>query len=191
MKKKSLIFLSLILSGSLFAQQNAFIQKEAKVFANSSAKAQAGKIEIATPVEVLETKANLQKVKLIGWSAYGFENVLFKDVGQRVIYAALDEKVAKKAKVISSKTDDYDTQWNQVSYELWIKKDTTTKNIENVWSVGKELFTNRCGACHASPELTHYTTNQWPGVINSMKSRAGLTDEEMQMVTKFVQNNAK
>ncbi|SKB46024.1 hypothetical protein [Malaciobacter marinus] len=192
MKKRSLILIGLIFSNSLlFAGQNAYLKNDGQVFLTPNAKKEVGKIDTATPVEVLNEKGNFKKVKVSGWAAYGFENVLFKDVGKRIFYLVLDDNKTIKPQILGEKTDTYDTVWKNVSYTFWVKKESLSKDIDSIYAKGKELFTNRCGACHAAPELEHYTVNQWPSIINSMKPRAGLTDEDMQFVVKFVQKHGK
>lgn len=192
MKKRNLILIGLIFSNSLlFAGQKAYLNSDQKVFLNANSKKVIGKIDTATPVEVLGTKGDFKKIKVSGWAAYGFENVLFKDVGKRVFYLVLNDNKTKKPQIHDKKTDTYDTQWKNVSYTLWIKKGSLAKSIDSVYAKGKELFANRCGACHAAPELEHYTVNQWPSIIKSMKPRAGLTDADMQYVVKYVQAHGK
>ncbi len=188
MKKSRIIISTIVLSSSLlFAGQMNFIKYDTKVYNHSNAKNQIGTIDTATPVDVLSSKGNFKEIKVTGWAGYGFENVLFKDVGERVFYLLLNDNKTLKIKELVEKTDSFGTLWKKVSYKVWVDKKSLTKNIESIDNQGKELFASRCGACHASPEIKHYTINQWPSIITAMKPRAGLSDQEEKLVTKYLQ----
>lgn len=188
MKRKKIILSSVLFSTSLlFAGQNTFINNDSKVFLKADAKVEIGKIDTATPVEVLSSKGQFKEIKVTGWAGYGFENVLFKDVGQRVFYLVLNDNKTKKPKKLATKTDSFETQWKKISYTLWVNKKSLTTNLDDVYNKGKELFVTRCGSCHASPEIKHYTANQWPNIIVAMKPRAGLSGQEVQFITKYLQ----
>ncbi len=188
MKKNKIILSSILFSTSLlFAGQNGFISHDSKVFLNADGKKEIGKIDTATPVEILSSKGNFKEIKVVGWGGYGFENVLFKDVGERVFYLVLNDNKTKKPKELAEKTDSFETQWKKVSYTLWVNEKSLTTNIDEVYKEGQELFVTRCGSCHVSPEIKHYTTNQWPNIIEGMKSRAGLTKQDVKYITKYIQ----
>ncbi len=55
---------------------------------------------------------------------------------------------------------------------------------------GEKLFYERCTACHAPRDPSHYSQRQWQGITPSMFPRAGLSDEEAALVTEFLMNNA-
>lgn len=185
-------FFALILASNLiFASDLKFTSSDSQIYINSNDENSIGIVELATPVEVLELKDKMAKIKLKGWSADGFENVLFADIGKRIIYLNADEKIKKYAKVLQNKIDDYDSSWNEVSYEIWIKKSNLIKSKDKALEEGAEIYENSCGACHASPSIKHYTVNQWPNIIKSMETRAGLMQEERQAVIKFLQNQVK
>ncbi len=189
---KKLILLSLFASSFLFAaDKTAYATQDVDIYLDANSKKSIGKIELSTPLKLISQDDKFDKVQITGWSSEGFENVLFKDIGQRIIYLRADESIRKNAKIIKTKTDDYDSTWNKVSYKVWIKKGNLADNIDEALKKGKEIYTNRCGACHASHDTKHYTANQWPNIIKSMEDRAGLNKSEKQSVIKYVQNNSK
>ncbi len=56
---------------------------------------------------------------------------------------------------------------------------------------GEKLFYERCTLCHVPREPGDYTKKQWHGITQSMFPRAGLNDQEKDIVLKFLEANAK
>ena len=57
-------------------------------------------------------------------------------------------------------------------------------------SPGEKMFFERCTVCHAPREVTHYTQQQWKGIVPSMFERAGLDESERQLVMDYLMANA-
>ncbi|WP_170347591.1 molybdopterin-dependent oxidoreductase [Ruegeria atlantica] len=55
---------------------------------------------------------------------------------------------------------------------------------------GEKMFFQRCTVCHAPREVTHYTQQQWKGIVPSMFERAGLDDSERELVMEYLMMNA-
>jgi trimethylamine-N-oxide reductase (cytochrome c) len=55
---------------------------------------------------------------------------------------------------------------------------------------GEKMFFERCTVCHAPREVTHYTQQQWKGIVPSMFERAGLDDDERALVMDYLMKNA-
>ncbi len=57
---------------------------------------------------------------------------------------------------------------------------------------GEKLFYERCTACHIAHEPSEFTIKQWRAITQeTMFPRSGLNAEQQQMVTKFLEQNAK
>lgn len=192
MNRTTFVFISILFASLSFANaKNIYTKDNTNVYLNANTSAIKGKVEPATPLEFIKKKNGLVLVELKGWSSEGSETVIFKNIGVRVIYAVLDENLIKNIKILEKKSDYYETVWSKVSIKLWIKEEHTVNNINTIWTKSQTLYEQRCGACHATPDLEHFTANQWPGVIKSMASRAGLLKEESLLVTKYVQDKAR
>lgn len=63
----------------------------------------------------------------------------------------------------------------------------TTDAVKN----GGELFTQRCGRCHALPSPSDHTATEWKPIIDAMAPKAKLTAEETNWVLAYVNANAK
>ncbi|GHE90853.1 trimethylamine-N-oxide reductase [Aliiroseovarius zhejiangensis] len=57
-------------------------------------------------------------------------------------------------------------------------------------SPGEKMFFERCTVCHAPREVTHYTRQQWKGIVPSMFERAGLEESERELVMDYLMKNA-
>ncbi len=57
-----------------------------------------GTITPGTKLDIIEESGKNTKVRVRGWSAFGAESVIFKQVGKRIILGILDESVVSKVK---------------------------------------------------------------------------------------------
>lgn len=150
-----------------------------------------GVVTPATKLNMISSSGNLTKVRLKGWSAYGAETVIFKKMGQRIVLAFLEEDALSYIKKGKVKKDPYETEWNEISIVAWVKTGDITKFQNEVWEKAKNLFNERCGACHQPHPPHEFTANQWPNIVNAMKARAGLNPDEKWLLIKYMQNHAK
>jgi hypothetical protein len=51
---------------------------------------------------------------------------------------------------------------------------------------GRILLAHRCTECHALPPLWHYSTEDWPEIVNSMSHRASLKPAERQAILAYI-----
>lgn len=51
---------------------------------------------------------------------------------------------------------------------------------------GRKVFLNRCIPCHALPEIARYEAERLPRIVNWMSSRAHLTPEQKEALTKYL-----
>jgi len=56
-------------------------------------------------------------------------------------------------------------------------------------AIGKTIFTNRCGRCHALPDPVQFTAQRWDGILARMTPRARLDKEQEIQVTTFIKAN--
>jgi len=55
---------------------------------------------------------------------------------------------------------------------------------------GKGIYTTKCSKCHATKDVTAYTTTRWDGILQKMIPKAKLNDTEAQQVTAYVMEYA-
>lgn len=51
---------------------------------------------------------------------------------------------------------------------------------------GRKLFVGHCGGCHLPPKPTDYTADEWPGHVDEMRERSGLTLDEGDLVVRYL-----
>jgi hypothetical protein len=51
---------------------------------------------------------------------------------------------------------------------------------------GRTLFVHRCIECHTLPLLWHYSTEDWPGIVDSMSHRASLKRAEREAIVAYI-----
>ena len=51
---------------------------------------------------------------------------------------------------------------------------------------GRAIYVGHCGNCHLVPKPTAHTPEDWPEHVAEMSERAGLTDDEEQLVVRYI-----
>ena len=51
---------------------------------------------------------------------------------------------------------------------------------------GRTLFVHRCIECHTLPVLWRYSTEDWPGIVDSMSHRASLKPAEREAIVAYI-----
>jgi cytochrome c5 len=55
---------------------------------------------------------------------------------------------------------------------------------------GKGIYTTKCSKCHATKDVTAYTTTRWDGILQKMIPKAKLNESEAKQVTAYVMEYA-
>jgi uncharacterized membrane protein len=66
---------------------------------------------------------------------------------------------------------------------------TIVADVKPDVAIGKTIFTNRCGRCHALPEPVQYNAQRWDGILAIMNPRARLDKEQEIHITAFIKAN--
>ena len=51
---------------------------------------------------------------------------------------------------------------------------------------GRTLFVHRCIECHTLPVLWRYSTEDWPGIVDSMSHRASLKPADREAIVAYI-----
>ena len=60
--------------------------------------------------------------------------------------------------------------------------DSTPESLEQ----GRQTFLGNCDRCHHYPDLTRYSDEKWPKIVDRMGKKADLSAEETERVVRFV-----
>ncbi|MFH0258376.1 NapC/NirT family cytochrome c [Vibrio rumoiensis] len=139
---------------------------------------------------VVKTDGDKRTVTVSGYQMKGAESVIYLGNGKRSILASLTEDGQKALKLGESSTDEYGNEWRTASLTGEISAPVIDSN-KPLWEYGEKLDSTYCSTCHAKIPPNHFTVNAWGPVAKSMGSRTDISDLNLEILTKFLQNNAK
>ncbi len=149
-----------------------------------------GSINPATPLKNLKDEGGKRQVELSGYQMQGAEQVLYMGEGQRAIIAALTKDGESALKAGEFKADAYGNQWRPVSLVATIEAPVLDSQ-QPLWNYAEQLDNVFCSTCHAKIPANHFTVNAWPSVAKGMGDRTSISAEDLEILTKFFQYNAK
>lgn len=149
-----------------------------------------GSINPTTKLEVVSANGNQRVVKINGYQMKGAEQVLYMGEGQRAIIASLTEQGQSALTTGEYKTDEYGNEWRSASLEATIDAPVLNSQ-EPIWEYAEELDNVYCSTCHAKIAPHHFTVNAWGPVAKGMGERTDITDEDLELLTKYFQHHAK
>ncbi|SMB84118.1 trimethylamine-N-oxide reductase (cytochrome c), cytochrome c-type subunit TorY [Pasteurella testudinis DSM 23072] len=183
-------------TGELSRHAGDFSAENAELYAFniSAAKTGTGEIRLMPFAKLSDWRQEDDTLHAVvnGWQQSGAENLLYQQMGKRILVGVLDDNAKTDVSVISSIHDTVtNSDWQQVKLTVSLPKTALTANLDALNAYGKSLDQTHCSTCHATIPADHYTANQWVGVINSMKDRTSMSDEEVRAVTIYLQHFAK
>lgn len=60
-----------------------------------------------------------------------------------------------------------------------------------LWQYAEKLDGTYCAGCHAPIAADHYTVNTWPSIAKGMGARTSKSENELDILTRYFQYNAK
>ena len=51
---------------------------------------------------------------------------------------------------------------------------------------GRKVYIGHCGSCHLVPKPSDHRPEDWPQIVDAMSARAELTDDEHELVVRYV-----
>ncbi len=149
-----------------------------------------GTVNPTTKLEVVKAEGDERTVKLNAFQMKGAETVLYMGEGQRAIVATLSEQGQQALETGEYNADAYDNEWRSVSLMANINS-PVVDTLEPVWAYAEELDNVYCATCHAKIPSNHFTVNAWGPVAKSMGDRTDISEENLEILTKFFQHHAK
>lgn len=153
-----------------------------------------GKIRLMPYAELIDWKQEGDEIKasITGWQQAGAESIVYMELGKRIMVALLEEVPQDNIKVIRSVYDDVTaSDWKEIRIDLSAPKSVLTANLTALNQFGNNLNETYCSGCHAPISADHYTSNQWIGVVNSMKDRTSMSADDVRALTIYLQRNSK
>ena len=151
-----------------------------------------GTLMPSAPVTKIGDEKGMIKVRIDGWRQEGVDKIAYFSVGKRVVNAVMSQDTAERA-TLGQVVDDAASgqKWTAVSVEAWIEPGRLVGMPKLIWDAAGQLMRSNCGNCHAEPDLTHFTANQWIGVVQSMQIRTAMSDEQKRLLMQYVQKHGR
>ena len=151
-----------------------------------------GKILPSTALAVRSVDGDWIEADVEGWQQEGAERMIYALQGKRIFNAALTpaetERVVQGEAVLDADTEQ---NWIPANLTLWVKNVGLTDTPDKLADYGHEMYAAACGLCHTLPQTGHYLANQWIGIMNAMKPKTALDEEQFRFLQKYVQMNAQ
>lgn len=169
--------------------------RQLPLFEDAELSTEAGQLNAATEVKVLEVKGDAIRVELDAWrKAKGFGRVLFEDFGLNINDGYLTREVAQNEAMLTLgelKEDDLTgLPWQKISLELWMRNSSLTDSQDTLWRFAKSTYDSACSVCHNQPAENHFGANTWPGQFNGMLSFVNLDGDTQALVLKYLQKHS-
>ena len=144
-----------------------------------------------TDLTVVDVSGKQPIVRLQGYQMQGSENTLYLAAGQRLALATLSEEGIKALTVNGEwQADEYGNQWRQASLQGSLI-DPALADRKPLWQYAEKLDDTYCAGCHAPIAADHYTVNAWPSIAKGMGARTSMSENELDILTRYFQYNAK
>lgn len=149
-----------------------------------------GSINPTAKLHVLSSNGNQRTIELHAYQMKGAERVLYYGRGQRSIVAVLTTQGQSELTVGEFSADEYGNEWRSAVLTTEIEV-PVLDSLEPIWDYAEELDTVYCSTCHAKIPANHFTVNAWGPVAKGMGERTDISDQDLELLTKFFQNHAK
>ncbi|MEZ9648525.1 NapC/NirT family cytochrome c [Vibrio sp. 10N.261.52.C2] len=149
-----------------------------------------GSVNPTAELQVVKAEGDNRTVTLNAFQMKGAEQVLYFGEGQRAIVATLTDKGQEALTTGDYKADAYGNEWRSVALTGDITSPVVDK-LDPIWSYAEELDNVYCATCHAKIPSNHFTVNAWGPVAKSMGDRTDISEQNLELLTKYFQNHAK
>ncbi|UJF18167.1 NapC/NirT family cytochrome c [Vibrio sp. SS-MA-C1-2] len=155
----------------------------------------AGKLNIATKVKVLEIEGDRVLVGIDGWrKRIGAGRVIYFDFGVNILSAQLTKEEALADGVIQTFDEKEDPltglTWQKVEAKVWTDNQYLTPSADGIWDYASGVYESSCSVCHAQPDVKHYDANTWPSIFQGMVSFTSMDKETQALIQKYLQEHS-
>lgn len=165
------------------------------IYLNHKTDVEAGTLNIATQIKVLETKGARIKIGINGWrKQIGAGRVIYLDFGINMLLVQLEKFAAQETGVIvgfEEKEDDMTgLKWQRVEVQVWTDADYLIAEQQPLWDYARDTFRTSCSVCHSQPDEAHFDANTWPGMFQGMIAFVNMDQDTQALVQKYLQQHS-
>ncbi|MBW7982192.1 NapC/NirT family cytochrome c [Enterobacillus tribolii] len=151
----------------------------------------AGNLMPSTEVKVDKREGDRVLATVSGWQQDGVTEVFYAAQGKRILSVLLGEDARKQLKTgAAAKDAETGLTWHQVSLQVWLPKKQLIDDQQQIWHYASDMMAANCTGCHGLTELKRFNANQWIGVVKGMAPRTSMTEEQLRILTQYVQKHA-
>lgn len=152
-----------------------------------------GKIEVLTPVEVIEKGEKTSKIKVNGVVSTNYLAQLQRSIEDPEVFIAFNDESGTNFKKIKDIEDEYGEVWYQAEGVYEVPNDALGGNQKELYAKAKKIYEETCSACHRLHEPNSFTAAQWPANLSGMVDAkfVALDETDLNLVLKYLQHNAK
>lgn len=151
----------------------------------------AGNLMPSTEVQVIKQDGDKVLATVSGWQQDGVSEVFYAAQGKRILSVLLGEDARQQLKTAATQTDaETGLVWHQVSLQVWLPRKQLIDDQQKIWRYAADMMSANCTGCHGLTALDRFNANQWIGVIKGMAPRTSLTQEQLRVLTQYVQKHA-
>jgi trimethylamine-N-oxide reductase cytochrome c-type subunit TorC len=151
----------------------------------------AGNLMPGTKIKVIKRENAMILAEVSGWQQDGVNEVFYEAAGKRILSVLLGEEARDRVKRLSEMTDpETHLLWHQTTLQVWLPADQLIDNQQKIWDYAASMMSANCTGCHGLTALDRFNANQWIGVIKGMAPRTSLNQEQLRVLTRYVQQHA-
>ncbi|HDS1212396.1 TPA: pentaheme c-type cytochrome TorC [Shewanella algae] len=156
---------------------------------------EAGTLNVATEIKVLELKGKRVKIAIDGWrKKIGAGRVIYMDFGINILSAQLTKAAAETDGVIKTFEEKEDPmtglKWQRVEAEIWTDSDYLLTELAPLWGYARSTYASSCSVCHTQPDEHHFDANTWPGMFQGMLAFVNMDQDTQALVQKYLQQHS-
>ncbi|WP_058912095.1 NapC/NirT family cytochrome c [Entomohabitans teleogrylli] len=151
----------------------------------------AGNLMPSTEVQVVKHDGDMVQADVKGWQQDGVAEAFYAAQGKRILSVLLGDDARKQLKTLSTITDKETGQvWHEVALQVWLPKKNLIDDQQKIWRYASDMMSSNCTGCHGLTALDRFNANQWIGVVKGMAGRTSLSQEQIRVLTQYVQKHA-
>ena len=180
---------------SLNVGNSYFASLTKPLFFNEKTDVEAGMLNVATKVKVLENKLERTKISIEGWrKKIGAGRVIYYDFGINMLSAQLTKGAALEEGIINGYEEKEDPmtglKWQRVEVNIWTENDYLLDEIQPLWDYARTTYISSCSVCHTQPEEAHFDANTWPGMFQGMIAFVNMDQDTQALIQKYLQKHS-
>ena len=152
-----------------------------------------GKIEVLTPVEVVEKGDKTSKIKVSGVVFSNYLAQLQRSIAYPEVFILFNDESEANFQKVKDLEDDYGEVWYQANGVYEVPNDALGGDTNKLYTKAKQIYEETCSACHRLHEPNSFTAAQWPANLAGMVDAkfVALDETDLNLVLKYLQHNAK